>query len=573
MENAASSPISSRPAHPLHQIFLQQNPGAERSRASSDERQPESPAAAASAAQSEEQGEQSQPQSAAKPRTATVVENPIRSAPPPLLSSSQQLARDTRSSSDGLNIQDTHNPVTPFSSLEDATADTELSIQAPSPEPSVLGSALDSDESTDLIPNPNQPVHPILRPELDRPSWQKGLLYASSGTFLCSYLLNLSLIGVGFKLLEGKYSTNMFDEVGNPFSAMMVGIIGTTLLQSSSASTSIIITLAGAGMLSVDSAVMMIMGANVASTAIKTLLSLDYFRDRNKYAKGFASATINDILNFLTILILLPIQWSTKFLSAMTFEMAKHRTAPHSDEYTWGEPIKKLIYPATDLIAKYDHQIAYDISKGICSPNGDIKPCPRPLLKGGKLFEAGLSDNTAGAICISLATPLACLSLFLLVKTLRKLFRKNAKNLLKDSANKGPNISMLSSCAMTMLMQSSSTSTSVIAPLCATDQINLKQTLPLILGANIGTTVTGLLAASVASSNPTEALQLALAHIFYNVLQALIWHPNERISNIPVNLSEKLGEIAGNHKTMPFLYTAGAFVGLPAACYGISQAF
>ena len=60
-------------------------------------------------------------------------------------------------------------------------------------------------------------------------------------------------------------------------------------------------------MLSVDSAVMMIMGANAASTAIKTLLSLDYFRDPNKYAKGFASITTNDILNFLTILLLLPI--------------------------------------------------------------------------------------------------------------------------------------------------------------------------------------------------------------------------------------------------------------------------
>ena len=100
-----------------------------------------------------------------------------------------------------------------------------------------------------------------------------------------SYLLNLSLIGVGFKLLEGKYSTNMFDEVGNPFSAMMVGIVGTTLLQSSSASTSIIIALAGSGMLSVDSAVMMIMGANVASTATKTLLSLDYLETETNTLK------------------------------------------------------------------------------------------------------------------------------------------------------------------------------------------------------------------------------------------------------------------------------------------------
>ena len=124
----------------------------------------------------------------------------------------------------------------------------------------------------------------------------------------------------------------------------------------------------------------------------------------------------------------------------MTFEMAKARTPPHSDKYTWNEPIKKLIYSVTDLIAKYDHQIADDITKGICSPSSLEKQCPRPLLNGGKFYEAGMPDNTAGAICISLGTPLACLSLFLLVKSLRKLFRPTVKRALKNSANISPNL-------------------------------------------------------------------------------------------------------------------------------------
>ena len=127
--------------------------------------------------------EHDQPQSAAKKQESTsAVKNPLQA--PPLLSSSQQQARGARALTDGLSVQDTHNPATPFSSLEDAPDDTELSIQALSPEVSALGTSLDSDESTDLIPNPNQPIHPILRPELERSAWQKSLLYTSSGVCL-----------------------------------------------------------------------------------------------------------------------------------------------------------------------------------------------------------------------------------------------------------------------------------------------------------------------------------------------------------------------------------------------------
>ena len=135
MEKAASNSTSSRPAHPLHQIFLQQNPQAnqqsgERRRSSNASRPPapqsapQSPPEASAAPTDQTESdpsrerastqEHSQPQAPRQTSSAPALENPLRPAPP-LLSSSQQLARDSRSVSDGLSIQDAHNPVTPFS--------------------------------------------------------------------------------------------------------------------------------------------------------------------------------------------------------------------------------------------------------------------------------------------------------------------------------------------------------------------------------------------------------------------------------------------------------------------------
>jgi sodium-dependent phosphate cotransporter len=68
---------------------------------------------------------------------------------------------------------------------------------------------------------------------------------------------------------------------------------------------------------------------------------------------------------------------------------------------------------------------------------------------------------------------------------------------------------------ITVLVQSSSITTSVLTPLVGVGVIQLEQMFPLTLGANIGTTVTGLLASMVSDS--VDALQVALSHLFFNI--------------------------------------------------------
>src|SRR3546814_15650655 len=76
---------------------------------------------------------------------------------------------------------------------------------------------------------------------------------------------------------------------------------------------------------------------------------------------------------------------------------------------------------------------------------------------------------------------------------------------------------------ITVAVQSSSITTSVLVPLAAAGVISVRNVYPVALGANIGTTVTALLAA-MAASRP-EALTIALVHTLFNLAGPLPFYP------------------------------------------------
>jgi len=144
--------------------------------------------------------------------------------------------------------------------------------------------------------------------------------------------------------------------------------------------------------------------------------------------------------------------------------------------------------------------------------------------------------------------------------------------LLQTSLNFNNYLTILMGMGFTILVQSSSITTSVLTPLCATDMVKLDQMFPLTVGANLGTTVTGLLASTTAISNAKSALQVALCHLFFNVFGTIIWYVPPPLRDLPILGARKLGELAKEYKYFPIAYIGTAFVGLPLAVYGISMA-
>merc|ERR1712072_950773 len=99
----------------------------------------------------------------------------------------------------------------------------------------------------------------------------------------------------------------------------------------------------------------------------------------------------------------------------------------------------------------------------------------------------------------------------------------------------GGYVSMIVGMGATISVQSSSITTSTLTPLVGVGVITLKQMLPLTLGANIGTTCTGLLAAMV--SGKRNALQIALCHLFFNIFGILVWYPVPKVRELPLAMS------------------------------------
>merc|ERR1719382_1678309 len=132
-------------------------------------------------------------------------------------------------------------------------------------------------------------------------------------------------------------------------------------------------------------------------------------------------------------------------------------------------------------------------------------------------------------------------------------------------------LALLIGIGITILVQSSSVTTSALTPLCALGVLPLDKMLPLTLGANIGTTVTALIASLV--SLKFGAVQIALCHLLFNLTGITIWFPIPPMRKIPLNAARLLGLYASHYKFLPPLYVLVVFVGLPGVCMLIREVF
>ena len=116
-------------------------------------------------------------------------------------------------------------------------------------------------------------------------------------------------------------------------------------------------------------------------------------------------------------------------------------------------------------------------------------------------------------------------------------------------------------------LQCCSVSPSILIPLAAAGVLSLRNAYPVTLGANVGTTITALLAA-LAASVP-EALTVGLAHTTFNVMGIALLYVPRFIRYVPVQLAEGLAEVAFRRPAWAVVYVMTAFIVLPLIGVGI----
>ncbi|XP_053337792.1 solute carrier family 34 member 2b isoform X2 [Clarias gariepinus] len=445
--------------------------------------------------------------------------------------------------------------------------------------------------------------------------------------FLYMFVCSLDILSSAFQLVGGKAAGDIFQDnvvLSNPVAGLVIGVLVTVLVQSSSTSSSIVVSMVSSGLLEVKSAVPIIMGANIGTSITNTIVAVMQAGDRNEFRRAFAGATVHDFFNWLSVLVLLPLEVATGVLYKLTkllidsFNIQTGQDAP--------DLLKVITKPLTKNIIELDSSVINDIAVGDPSARNKslIKiwckkekitslvnitveseanctagvPCWMEnnqtwwtqknitetinLEKCGHLFaSANLPDLAVGLILLALSLLVLCTCLILIVKLLNSMLKGQVAVVIKKVLNTDfpfpfawvtGYLAIMVGAGMTFIVQSSSVFTSAITPLVGIGVISIERAYPLTLGSNIGTTTTAILAA-MASPGETLAnsLQISLCHFFFNIFGILLWYPVP-FTRVPIRLAKGLGDCTAKYRWFAIIYLVTCFLIMPLAVLGLSIA-
>lgn len=340
-------------------------------------------------------------------------------------------------------------------------------------------------------------------------------------TLLYSFLVSIGLLGKAFKLFSGGFVGDLIQSANNPVVGLFEGILVTTLVQSSSTTTSLVVALVASGTMPVSVAIPVIMGANIGTSVTNTLVSLGHLARGQEFRRAFAASTIHDFFNIAAVVILFPLQVSTNVLGRMSTALADAFGSVGG--LTFASPLKLVTGPVVSALGhRFEHH---------------------PWL------------------LLLLALAIMFASLRYLVKVLKSLVLKRVEQFFDRTLFRNALLAMTFGLIVTTLVQSSSITTSLAVPLAGAGLLTLRQIFPYTLGANVGTTVTAILAAL--SVGEISAITVAFAHLLFNVLGiACIW-PIRAIRDIPLKASERFAAVAATNRWIPIVYIVVFFYALP----------
>ncbi len=341
---------------------------------------------------------------------------------------------------------------------------------------------------------------------------------------LYMFLVGINGMSSAIKHMGSGVAESIFTATSNPFVALFIGVFATVLFQSSSTTTSLIVGMVSSGALGISGAIPMIMGANIGTTVTNTIVSVGHINKGNEFKRAFAASTVHDFFNILAVLIIFPLEITFHFIEKL---------ARASAEVLFGTMLNVDV-----LQAKSPIKIA--------------------VKSGAKLIESFTFDNDIFYLVISVLITFICL--VSIVKLLRSLVLEKIEAFFDQYIFKTALRAIGFGIVLTIMVQSSSITTSLVVPLAGAGVLTLKKIFPFTLGANIGTTVTALLAALTGT---VAALVAAISHLLFNIFGIAVIYGIPQLRAIPLFLAEKISELAVKNKFIPVIYLLIVFGAIP----------
>jgi len=355
-------------------------------------------------------------------------------------------------------------------------------------------------------------------------------------------MIAVGLLSQGFRSVSGGAAgaTAIFEFATNPIVGVLLGVLATSLVQSSSAVTSVIVGLVGGG-LPVAMAIPMIMGSNMGTTVTNTLAALGNLREDKAFNRSFSAATVHDFFNLFTILIFLPI------------EMLFH-------------PLERL----AGSLAKF-----FEGSGDASMRDFDfIRTITRPVINALRDLIGLLPDEISGFVMIVVGIAAVLGVVYALNKSLKAVMTGKAQRVFNAAVGKSAALAVLSGLVVTLVVQSSTLTTVLIVPMAGAGVFTLAQVYPFTLGANLGTPITALLAATaVTGEYELFALQVALVHLLYNGFGVALFAAIPPLWRLPMQAAQALANGAERSRLVVFGYILGVFFVLPGLVFAAQSFF
>ncbi|MDP7631874.1 MAG: Na/Pi symporter [Candidatus Latescibacteria bacterium] len=337
--------------------------------------------------------------------------------------------------------------------------------------------------------------------------------------YLYLFLYSIKLLGHSFKLFGKGFAETLLNLTSDPFVGLLTGIVATTLVQSSSTTTSIVVGLVAGGGLSLTTAIPIIMGANIGTTITNTLVSVGHVGDRVEFRRAFSAGVVHDFFNISAVVVLFPLELRYGII-ARSATWLEHGFAGVGGVKLFN-PLKAIINPAIALTDS--------------------------LLGGGPYVAVVMAVIAAIFMFGSLAG---------LIRTMRSLMLNRIEVIIHRYLFRNDVFGLIFGIIMTIMVQSSSITTSLIIPLAGAGLVTLRQIFPYTLGANLGTTVTAMLAAL--ATQHEVAITVAFSHLVFNILGISIFYP---LKQLPISLANFVGSYASQSKSHLIGFVSG-YLGL-----------
>lgn len=336
------------------------------------------------------------------------------------------------------------------------------------------------------------------------------------------FFVSIELMGVSLQLFGSGFAEQLIRTTANPLIGLFIGLLTTSIIQSSSVTTAMVVALVAGGVVPIANAIPIVLGANLGTTITNTLVSMAFITRKEEFRRAFSVSIVDDFFNLMAVIIFMVIEMTTGYLQ-------------------WISSLMCRFFSGVGLIK-------------ISSP---LKLITRPVVDF--LLDATRQNNILSLV---IALIILFFSLKMLVSLLKRLVVRRAERFIHEYLFKNIFRALLLGFFLTAMIQSSSVTLSLIVPLAGAGILTTEKMFPYAMGANIGTPVTAILA-SLVTGNPA-AITIAFVHLNFNISGTLLFLPFKPLRRIPIYCSDWIGEVAANSRKYAIIYLIIIFYIVPA---------